>query len=86
MLFGRACRQSPAQSAEHIKVKIKTRDIKAFFGAMIFTGVCLACICGIYLGCCRTYEEMRKTLFGDDRSAVIIGDEYIKFFDKEFYF
>lgn len=52
----------------------------------MFTSVCLICLSGIYLGCCKTYEEMRKTLFDDDRSAVIIGEEYIKFFDKEFYF
>ncbi len=67
-------------------MKIKIRDIKIFFQTVVLTATCLICLSGIYIGCCKTYEEMRKTLFDDSRSAVIVGEGYIKFFDKEFYF
>ena len=61
-------------------------NIKLFFKSAVFTAVCLCCVAGIYVGCCRAYEEMRSTCFCDDRGAVIIGDGYIKFFDFELFF
>jgi hypothetical protein len=67
-------------------MKIKARDVKVFFKSAAVTALVIICFIGAYLGCCKTYEEMRKNLFDDHRSAVIIGREYIKFFDKEIYF
>lgn len=67
-------------------MKIKTEDVKIFFKTVAVTSVCIGCVAGVYLGICRAYEEMRKTFFSDTRSAVIIGEEYIKFFDLEYYF
>ncbi len=65
--------------------KIKDYKIKAFFRAFCVTLICIGCVAGTYLGCCEAYDAIRKTCFDDDRGAVVIGEEYIKFFDLEIY-
>ncbi len=59
--------------------------MKAFFRAFTMTMVCIGCVGGIYLGFCKAYESIRQTCFGDHRGAVVLSEEYVKFFDMEFY-
>ncbi len=68
-----------------MKIDFKRKETKYFFRAFFLTLISIGCICGVYLGFCRSYEAIRKTCFGDDRSAVILSEQYIKFFDFEFY-
>ncbi len=65
--------------------KLKTKEARAFFRAFILTLVCIFCLAGIYLGFCGAYEGVRQIGFGDSRGAVMIGENYIKFFDAELY-
>lgn len=62
------------------------KDVKLFFKSVFITSACICCLTSAYLGFCTAYEEMRSTCFGDDRSAVVLGDGYIKFFDMEYFF
>ena len=62
------------------------RNVKIFFKSAGITFLCLLYFTAMYLGFCKTYEAMQSTLFEDTRSAVQIGENYIKFFDMEFYF
>lgn len=68
-----------------MKIKIKRKEINSFFRAFFITFVSILCVGGIYLGFCEAYEAIRKTCFGDDRGAVIWSEEYIKFFDFEYW-
>ena len=52
----------------------------------MITSLSLLVIIGIYIAFCNVYEAMRERIYDDKRSAVIIGENYFKFFDKEFYF
>ena len=61
-------------------------DVKIFFKSAATTLMCLGIFTFSYLAFCETYEAMRSTLFEDTRSAVVIGENYLKFFDMEFYF
>jgi hypothetical protein len=63
--------------------KINKERITAFLRAFFLTLVCIGCVGGIYLGCCKAYEAVRKNCFADGRGAVILTDGYIKFFDIE---
>lgn len=65
---------------------MKKSDVKIFFKTVAVTGFILVCLTGTYLGFCRVYESMQRTIFADERRAVIIGEDYIKFFGMEFYF
>ncbi len=56
--------------------------LKSFFATLF----CIAFVIIIYLGFCETYEAMRSHLFEDTKSAVEVGENYIKFFDVHFYF
>lgn len=62
------------------------KEVKIFFRSFALTSLIVICVSLTYLGICRVYEAMRVTLFEDTRSAVILGEGYIKFFDKEIYF
>ena len=62
------------------------RSLKIYFKTVIITSLSLLVIVGIYIAFCSVYEAMRERLYDDNRSAVIIGENYFKFFDKEFYF
>lgn len=62
------------------------RSLKLFIKSFLITLFCLAFVTIIYLGFCKTYEAMRSHLFEDTKSAVEIGENYIKFFDMHFYF
>ena len=62
------------------------RSLKIYFKTVFITVFCLLLLSGTYMGFCSVYESMQKRLFGDERSAVIIGENYFKIFDKEFYF
>lgn len=66
-----------------MKINFKRKEIKAFLRAFFMTFVSILCVGGIYLGFCESYEAIRRTCFGDERGAVIIGEDYIKFFDFE---
>ena len=61
------------------------RNFILFLKSSVITGFCILLFFGTYMGFCSVYESMRERLFDDSRSAVIIGDNYFKFFDKEFY-
>ncbi len=65
-------------------LKFDPTETKAFFRAFFLTLVCIGCIGGAYIGMCRAYEAIRKTCFDDDRGAVIITEDYFKFFDIQF--
>ena len=62
------------------------RSLKIYFKTVIITSLSLLVIVGIYIAFCHVYEAMRERLYDDNRRAVIIGENYFKFFDKEFYF
>lgn len=61
------------------------RNFILFLKSSVITGFCLLLLLVTYIGFCRVYESMRERLFDDTRGAVVIGDNYFKFFDKEFY-
>ena len=63
---------------------IDKRDVTIFLKTVIVTAVAVLVFAGGYFAVCKTYEAMQKTLFGDSRSAVIVGEGYIKFFDWEY--
>ena len=63
---------------------IEKRDVAIFFKTVIVTAMAVTLFAMGYFAVCKTYEEMQKTLFGDSRSAVIIGEGYVKFFDWEY--
>lgn len=62
------------------------RSLKIYFKTVAVTSFCLLLVLGTYIGFCSVYESMQKRLFDDNRGAVVIGEGYFKFFDKEFYF
>ena len=62
------------------------RSLKIFLKTFALTSCCMFFFLSAYLGVVRIYESMQSILFSDDRAAVIIGEDYIKFFDMEFYF
>lgn len=62
------------------------RNLKIFFKTVAATLFCILLIVGVYIGVCRVYESMQSRLFDNRRSAVIIGEDYVKFFDIEFIF
>ncbi len=66
-------------------MKIEKQDVKIFIKTVFITAVAILCFAAGYFSFCRTYEEMRKNLFGDYSSAIVIGDGYIKFFDLVFH-
>lgn len=67
-------------------MKIKIKDLKIFLRSAAVTFVAIICISVIYFGLYFSYEQMSRTCFSDDRSAVIVSKEYIKFFGFEFFF
>lgn len=62
------------------------RSLKIFLKTFALTICCMFFFLSAYLGVVRIYESMQSILFSDDRAAVIIGEDYLKFFDMEFYF
>lgn len=62
------------------------RSLKIYLKTVMITSLSLLMLCAVYMGVCNVYEAMRERLYDDKRSAVIIGENYFKFFDKEFYF
>ncbi|MEE0929003.1 MAG: hypothetical protein UIG59_07400 [Acutalibacteraceae bacterium] len=66
-------------------MKIDVQDVKIFFKTVAVTATVILCFAAGYFSICTAYEEMRKTMFDDKRSAVIIGDGYLKFFDLEYH-
>lgn len=67
-------------------MKIKKESFEIYVRTAVLTFVILVCTATLYLGICSSYEQMRKVCFSDERSAVIISEEYIKFFDYELFF
>lgn len=67
-----------------------TRSVRGsvglFLRSMTATLVCIACAFIIYSGCCSAYEGIREVCFDDERAAVVLSRDYIKFFDFIFYF
>lgn len=61
-------------------------SVGLFFRSMTATLVCIVCAFIIYSGCCSAYESIREVCFDDERAAVVLSREYIKFFDFIFYF
>lgn len=62
------------------------RSLIIYLKTVLITSLCLLMLCAVYIGVCDVYEAMRERLYSDNRSAVIIGENYFKFFDKEIYF
>lgn len=62
------------------------RSLKIFLKTVAATVCCLIFFLSAYLGVIKVYEAMHTRLFSDERAAVIIGEDYIKFFDIELYF
>lgn len=62
------------------------RSLKIFLKTVAVTVCCIVFFAVAYLGVVRVYEAMQSRLFSDDRAAVVIGKDYIKFFDVELYF
>ncbi len=62
------------------------RSLKTFLKTVTVTVCCILFLSFAYLGVVRIYESMQSILFADDRAAVVIGEDYIKFFDIEIYF
>lgn len=67
-------------------MKIKKSDVKIALRAASITAVCIICFALIYLGCALSFEAICEVCFGETRSAVAIGEGYIRFFDFVFYF
>jgi hypothetical protein len=66
-------------------MKIEKQDVQIFLKTILATATAILFFAAGYFSVCRAYEAMRITLFGDHRSAVVIADGYIKFFDLEFH-
>ena len=64
-------------------MKINRKSLEIYFRSAAITAVAILCIAIIYFGICASYQEMRRTCFSDERRAVIISANYIKFFDIE---
>ena len=62
------------------------RSLKIFLKTVAVTSVCIIIFLSAYLGVVRIYESMQSRLFSDERAAVVIGEDYIKFFNIELYF
>lgn len=62
-------------------MKIKGKETKLFIRASILTAVVLLCSTAVFLGICKSYEEIRRISFGEERAAVFIGREYIRILD-----
>ena len=62
------------------------RSLKIFLKTVAATVCCLLFFLSAYLGIVKVYEAMQSRLFSDERAAVIIGEDYIKFFDIELHF
>ena len=64
-------------------MKIKRQFLEIYLRSAAITAVGILCVAIIYFGFLVSYQEMRKACFSDDRRAVIISSDYIKFFDIE---
>lgn len=62
------------------------RSLKIFLKTVAATVCCLLFFLSAYLGVVKVYEAMQSRLFSDERAAVIIGEDYIKFLDIELHF
>lgn len=62
------------------------RNVKICLKSAFITLLCIVFFAFFYLSFCRVYETMQSRLHSDERGAVVIGENYFKFFDKEFYF
>jgi hypothetical protein len=62
-------------------MKIKGKETKLFIRASILTAVVLLCSTAVFLGICKSYEEIRRISFGEERSAVFIGKDHIRILD-----
>lgn len=62
------------------------RSLKIYLKTVFVTAFCVLLLSGTYIGICNVYESMQKRLFDDERGAVVIGENYLKFFDMEIYF
>ena len=62
------------------------RSLKIYFKTVLITSFCISLLLSTYIGFCNVYEAMRMRLFDDNRGAVVIGEDYFKFFDIEIYF
>ena len=65
-----------------MKIKKESKDV--FFRSSFVSITAIICISLIYIGGTLSYEQMCKMCFGDDRPAVIVREDYIKFFSIEF--
>ncbi len=62
-------------------MKINRKQISLFIRSAILTAVVLFCSAAVFLGICKSYEEIRRISFGEERAAVFIGREYIRILD-----
>ncbi len=68
------------------KVGIEKESLLVCFKAALITALIIGLIAFIYLGCVKAYTEIRKVCFNDNLAAVIISENYFKFFDFWIYF
>ncbi len=61
--------------------KITKKKIKLFIRSSVITAVVLFCISAVFLGICKSYEEIRRISFKEDVSAVYICRDYIRILD-----
>lgn len=64
-------------------MKRKRKKIKIFIRASLITAVILVCITAVFLGICKSYEEIRRISFDETRAAVEFSSRKIRILDFE---
>lgn len=67
-------------------MKRKNKNIRIFWRSALLTAVTVFCVAAIFLGVCKSYEEMQKLMQGQEKSAVYIGRDKIRILDFEIEF
>lgn len=65
-------------------MKRKNKNFKLFLRSAVITAVVLFCITAVFCGICKSYEEIRRISFGEEKSAVYISKDKIRILDFEF--
>lgn len=62
---------------------MKKRSFKIYIRTVKYCSLILFCLGIAFFGTAKAYENIRKTGFGEYRSAIEIGEDVIKIFDFE---
>lgn len=64
-------------------MKRNNKAVRTFLRSAIMTAVVLFCITAVFLGICKSWEEIRRISFKDERPAVYFGEEGLRILDFE---